>query len=93
MSNKKPNHLDEVRSAAKYNYFRHLREQEEINRMKDAVREGNLDELVEKELAERQAALAQSVADDESDVDPELEQDVEDEVDTDPATDSSENGE
>jgi hypothetical protein len=54
--NKKPNHLDEVRLAAQYNFFKHKREQEEDQRRKEAVREGTLEELVAEEMALSQKA-------------------------------------
>jgi len=61
MSDKAPkskvNHLDEVRLAAQYNFFKHAREQEEERRRKQAVREGTLEELVAEELALRQESL------------------------------------
>lgn len=56
MSEKKVNHLDEVRLAAKYNYLKHKREQEENLRRIQAVKEGTLEELVEEEMALAQKA-------------------------------------
>lgn len=58
----RPTWLKEVQLAAKYNYFKNLKDFEERQRVKKAKEEGTLDELVEKELAERKKAEDKRIA-------------------------------
>ena len=61
---KKLSPLDEVRLAAKYNYFKNLRDKEERERLAQLKDEGNLEVYVEGKLAELKKARQGEKAED-----------------------------